>query len=292
MTKGSHILAKLRSTMLQRCCLATHLRATSSILPRTFVSFTKPNAGVAELVLARQEGKNALSDKMLLSLTTAVEEARNDKSVRVLIIHSSVDKVFCAGADLKERLTMTADQVEPFVSRLRDAFTAVALLPFPTIAAIDGAALGGGLELALACDIRIASQKALLGLPETNLAIIPGAGGTQRLPRLVGVAHAKYLIFTGARLSSQEALRVGLVSEAVTVDSCLPRAREIAISIADKGPIALKAAKLAIDNGVSQSLSEGLKHENDCYNLVLHSEDRIEGLQAFVEKRKPNYSGK
>lgn len=278
--------------MLHRI-LGTRLRtALLSPLPRNFVSFTKPNVGVAELVLARHEGKNALSDKMLLSLSSALEEARNDKNVRVLIIHSSVDKVFCAGADLKERLTMTAEQVSPFVNRLRSAFTAVASLPFPTIAAIDGAALGGGLELALACDIRIAAQKALLGLPETNLAIIPGAGGTQRLPRLVGVAHAKYLIFTGARLSSQEALRVGLVSEAITADSCLPRAREMAASIADKGPIALKAAKLAIDEGVERSLSEGLQHESNCYNMVLHSEDRIEGLRAFVEKRKPSYSGK
>jgi methylglutaconyl-CoA hydratase len=277
--------------MLHRV-LCTHFRIATSILQRTFVSFTKPTVGVAELVLARHEGKNALSDNMLLSLSNAVEEARNDNTVRVLIIHSSVDKVFCAGADLKERLTMTTDQVGPFVGRLRDAFTAVASLPFPTIAAIDGAALGGGLELALACDIRVASQKAILGLPETNLAIIPGAGGTQRLPRLIGVAQAKYLIFTGARLSSQEALRVGLISEAVTADSCLSRVRDIAASIVDKGPIGLKAAKLAIDGGMDRSLSEGLKHEKDCYNLVLHSEDRVEGLRAFVEKRKPNYSGK
>jgi methylglutaconyl-CoA hydratase len=248
---------------------------------------------IAHLVLNRQEGKNALSAKMLGDFNDAVKELHDDQLVRAIVVKSTVDKVFCAGADLKERATMPDDQVGAFVSKLRGAFNAVSKLPVPTIAAIDGAALGGGLELALACDIRVAGEKALLGLPETSLAIIPGAGGTQRLPRVVGIAKAKELIFTGAKLSPKESLHVGLISEVVEGRSSAERAHEIAQVIAEKGPIATRMAKKAIDEGMQVDLERGLNEvEFSCYGGVVYTSDRKEGLNAFKEKRKPNYQNK
>lgn len=261
-------------------------------LRRSMVTVKAHSQGskISELVLERHEGKNAFSTGMIESFEKAVLSVKNDSDIRVLVVHSTVEKVFCAGADLKERLSMPEDQVAPFVSRLRNAFDSLAQLPIPTIASIDGVALGGGLELALACDIRVASAKATLGLPETNLAIIPGAGGTQRLPRVVGVSTAKQLIFTGARLNGTEAEKIGLVNE-VVADSALPRALEIANMIVDKGPVALRMAKKAIDEGISVPLSSALEVEKNCYAQVVPTKDRVEGLKSFTEKRKPVYVG-
>jgi methylglutaconyl-CoA hydratase len=248
---------------------------------------------IAHLVLNRQDGKNSLSKQMLNDFNTAVSELQNDSNLRAIVVKSTVDKVFCAGADLKERATMPDSEVAPFVQKLRNAFHAVSKLPVPTIAAIDGAALGGGLELALACDIRVAGEKALLGLPETSLGIIPGAGGTQRLPRVVGIAKAKELIFTSARLSPTESKQIGLISECVTGRSSAERAHEIALNISEKGPIALRMAKKAIDEGMQVDLETALsKVEFGCYAGVVDTQDRKEGLLAFKEKRKPNYQGK
>jgi methylglutaconyl-CoA hydratase len=248
---------------------------------------------IAHLVLNRQDGKNSLSKQMLSEFNAAVSELQNDSKLRAIVVKSTVDKVFCAGADLKERATMADSEVAPFVQKLRNAFHAVSKLPVPTIAAIDGAALGGGLELALACDIRIAGEKALLGLPETSLGIIPGAGGTQRLPRVVGIAKAKELIFTSARLSPAESKQIGLISECVNGRSSAERAHEIALNISEKGPIALRMAKKAIDEGMQVDLDTALsKVEFNCYAGVVDTQDRKEGLLAFKEKRKPNYQGK
>lgn len=230
---------------------------------------------------------------MISEFNAAVNELHNDNVVRAIVVKSTVDKVFCAGADLKERATMPDSEVPLFVKKLRDSFHAVSKLPVPTIAAIDGAALGGGLELALACDIRVAGEKALLGLPETALGIIPGAGGTQRLPRVVGVAKAKELIFTAARLSPKESKEIGLIAEAVTEKTASVRAHEIAVKISENGPIALRMAKRAIDEGVQVDLETALsKVEFECYGGVVDTADRKEGLLAFKEKRKPNYQGK
>ncbi len=248
---------------------------------------------VAHLILNRHEGKNSLSKQMISEFNAAVNELHNDNVVRAIVVKSTVDKVFCAGADLKERATMPDSEVPLFVKKLRDSFHAVSKLPVPTIAAIDGAALGGGLELALACDIRVAGEKALLGLPETALGIIPGAGGTQRLPRVVGVAKAKELIFTAARLSPKESKEIGLIAEAVTEKTASVRAHEIAVKISENGPIALRMAKKAIDEGVQVDLETALsKVEFECYGVVVDTADRKEGLLAFKEKRKPNYQGK
>ena len=192
---------------------------------------------------------------------------------------------------MKERLAMPDDEISGFVSGLRDTMSAVANIPVPTIAAIEGVAFGGGLELALACDMRVAGSDAQLGLTETALAIIPGAGGSQRLPRLIGVAKAKELIFTATRLSSQEALALGLINHSVPSGQAATKAEAIAASIVDKGPIAIRMAKEAIDSGASLEISRGLQVEKACYDELVMTLDRKEGLNAFVEKRKPKYKG-
>jgi methylglutaconyl-CoA hydratase len=248
--------------------------------------------GVAQLALNRENGKNSLSKEMVEELNQAVAQIRGDPSVRVLIIKSNVSKVFCAGADLKERLGMKSEEVEAFVEKLRMSFHGVSTLPIPTIAAIEGAALGGGLELALACDIRIAGARATLGLPETSLAIIPGAGGTQRLPRVVGVAKAKELIFTSARLTAEEAAAIGLVNSCVAAENALITAEGMALKIVQNGPIGVRMGKAAVDGGIDKNIEDALKVEKACYAQVVNTEDRLEGINAFVEKRKSVYKGR
>ncbi|KAF7637921.1 hypothetical protein Mgra_00002624 [Meloidogyne graminicola] len=211
--------------------------------------------------------KNALSRALVNQFRETVDRLRYDSDVRVLIIQSSVPGAFCSGADLKERRQMTEIEVFQFVDFLRRTFNEISALPFPVIAAIDGVALGGGLELAMACDIRIASPQSKLGLVETKLAIIPGAGGTQRLPRIVGLAKAKELIFTGKILTGSEALDIGL------------------------GPIASKMAKIALDRGSELELASGMVVEQQCYAQIMPTKDRLEALKAFAEKREPKYKG-
>lgn len=252
----------------------------------------KPHAGIAVLSLNRDVGKNSFSKKFLEEFVSATNTLRDDASINVLILKSSIPKVFCSGADLKERIAMPDNQVSGFVAQLRNAFTAFAHLPFPTIAAIEGIAFGGGLELALCADMRIAGENATLGLTETALAIIPGAGGSQRLPRLVGISKAKELIYTAKRLTAAEAATIGLINEQVPAGSAVDRALEIARKMNMNGPLALRAAKSAIDNGMQTSLEIGLSTEKTCYDSVIYTEDRKEGLKAFVEKRSPNYTGK
>ena len=186
---------------------------------------------------------------------------------------------------------MLPEEAFEFVQSLRDGFSALAEASCPTIAAIEGAALGGGLELALSCDLRVAGAGASLGLPETGLAIIPGAGGTQRLPRVVGVPRAKELIFTGRRVAPEEAAALGLVERAVAAGEARASAVELARSMLDKGPLALRAAKMAIDEGAGLPIAEAMKAERWGYDMVLRSADRLEGLAAFREKRKPVYRG-
>ena len=201
--------------------------------------------------------------------------------------------MFCAGADLKERKDMQPEEVRAFLRKLKSTFLLFENLSCPTISVIDGACLGGGLELALCSDLRLATKTATLGLPETSLAIIPGAGGTQRLPRLIGTSKAKELIYTGDKLNGEEALRVGLVNHAEQdFDQAYNKALEIAAKIGEKGPIAIKAAKQAISYGVNVDLRSGLELEDACYAKTIPTEDRMEGLKAFAEKRKPVYKGK
>ena len=216
----------------------------------------------------------------------------SNTNIRVIIITGSGQKAFCAGADLKERTTYSESQVKTFIFTIRNLFTSIEDLNKPVIAAINGVALGGGTELALACDIRIASMNALMGLTETRLAIIPGAGGTQRLPRLIGRGKAKELIFTGRRVDAQEALQVGLVNQICEPEYLLDECLKMAAMICEAGPIAVEQAKYAINYGLETDLHTGLGIESNAYWITIPTEDRLEGLAAFQEKRKPVYKGK
>ncbi len=244
------------------------------------------------LTLNRPQVQNALNSQLLQELELAVEEARSSEDLRVLIITGAGEKAFCAGADLKERLNMPEAEVRSFLSNIRRLFVKIEELPLPVLAAINGVALGGGTELALACDLRIAVADATLGLTETRLAIIPGAGGTQRLPRLVGTALAKELIYTGRQLTAQEAQARGLVNRIADNDKLMEVCLELAGQISQAGPIAVAQAKLAINKGQDVELHTGLAIEASAYEVCITTEDRIEGLKAFKEKRQPVYKGR
>jgi len=250
------------------------------------------NETVGILRLNRPERRNALNRTILEAITEKVRALADDRSVRVLVITGSGGQAFCAGADLKERRGMSPQEVEAFIPLIRDTMTAVANFPRPSIAAIDGVALGGGLELALGCDLRVAGRGATLGLPEVSLAIIPGAGGTQRLPRLIGLGHARDLILSGRRIDVDEALSMGLINRIAPAGGALETALEWAQQIARNGPLALEAAKDALDHGLHLSLADGLDHELACYNRIIPTEDRLEALEAFAQKRSPQFQGK
>ena len=246
---------------------------------------------LAWLTIQRPEVMNCLSFPTLRRFRTLLEELREDLSIRCLLITGAGEKAFCAGADLKERKTMPEERVPEFVRNIRGLMDDVEAMPQPTIAVIGGFAFGGGTELALACDLRVAAEHAKLGLTEVSLAIIPGAGGTQRLPRLVGKSRAKDLILTGRRIDAVEAERIGLVNRVAPEGALRETALEVANSIAANGPVAVRAAKDAIDQGSELEIGKGLEHEAVCYQRVLGTQDRLEALAAFAEKRKPNFQG-
>lgn len=246
---------------------------------------------ITTLTLNRPERMNALNLDTVLRLREIVEELGTDREVRAVIITGAGERAFCSGADLKEREGMPEDQVRIFIKTIRDAFTAIENLPQPVIVAVNGLALGGGTELALACDLRIAAESAVLGLTEVSLAIIPGAGGTQRLPRLVGRAKAKELILLGKRISATEALNIGLINRVEPSDRLIGAAREWAGTICANGPVAVRQAKYAINRGLEMDLAAALELESQAYEAVIPTHDRREGLAAFREKRKPVYRG-
>lgn len=249
------------------------------------------DGAVAKLTIQRPEVSNCLSFDTLLQFRAHVASLAREKDVRVVVITGAGEKAFCAGADLKERATMPIERVPLFVQSIRALMDEVEALPMPTIGAINGFAFGGGTELLLACDLRVASQTATLGLTEVTLAIIPGAGGTQRLPRLIGRAKAKELILTGRRITADEAARIGLVNEVVAAGDLTKRTAEICSEIANNGPLAVRAAKRAVDRGCEMPILEGLRYEFECYESILPTKDRVEALKAFAEKRKPAYRG-
>ncbi|XP_002742748.1 methylglutaconyl-CoA hydratase, mitochondrial isoform X3 [Callithrix jacchus] len=253
------------------------------------------NRGIVVLGINRAYGKNSLSKNLIKMLSKAVDALKSDKKVRTIIIRSEVPGIFCAGADLKERAKMSSSEVGPFVSKIRAVINDIANLPVPTIAAIDGLALGGGLELALACDIRVAASSAKMGLVETKLAIIPGGGGTQRLPRAIGMSLAKELIFSARVLDGQEAKAVGLISHVLEQnqegDAAYRKALDLAREFLPQGPVAVRVAKLAINQGMEVDLVTGLAIEEACYAQTIPTKDRLEGLLAFKEKRPPRYKG-
>ncbi len=244
------------------------------------------------LTLNRAQVRNALNLELLQALEQAVDEARFAEDLRILIITGAGDRAFCAGADLKERLGMSDDEVRGFLSSIRRLCLKIEGLPLPVLAAINGVALGGGLELALACDLRVAAANATMGLTETRFAIIPGAGGTQRLPRLVGVGLAKELIYTGRQLRAQEALEKGVVNRLAAADTLMEVCLEMAEEISKAGPIALAQVKFAINKGLDVDLHSGLAIEASAYEICIPTEDRREGLEAFQEKRSPVFKGR
>jgi enoyl-CoA hydratase/carnithine racemase len=247
---------------------------------------------IAVLTLNRPEVMNCFNFALLHAISDAVESIERDPAIRVVIIAGAGEKAFSAGADLKERRSYTPEQVKEFITTIRNLFTRIEYLKKPVIAAINGIALGGGTELSLACDIRIAAQTAVMGQTETRLAIIPGAGGSQRLPRLVGKGMAKELIFTGRRIDAEEALRIGLVNKVVAPELLIDEAKKMAAMICEAGPIALEQAKYAINYGMETDLHTGLAIESNAYWVCIPTEDRLEGLAAFREKRKPVYKGR
>ncbi|MEE8480822.1 MAG: enoyl-CoA hydratase-related protein [Desulfobacterales bacterium] len=248
--------------------------------------------GVILLTLNRPEVMNSFNFDLLHALKKQIEDVKFKPEIRVIIITGTGEKAFCSGADLKERVTLSPIQVKEYIFTIRNLFTSIEQLNKPVIAAVNGIALGGGTELALASDIRIASMNASMGLTETRLAIIPGAGGTQRLPRLVGRGKAKELIFTGRRVNAEEALQIGLVNAICEKDELIPEAMKMAAMICETGPIAIEQAKYAINYGLETDLHTGLAIESNAYWVTIPTEDRLEGLAAFREKRKPVYKGK
>jgi enoyl-CoA hydratase/carnithine racemase len=247
--------------------------------------------GIFTLTLNRPEVMNSLNFALLHALKEQIEQLRFMRDVRVVIITAAGEKAFCAGADLKERATLPPEKVREYIFTIRNLFTSIEELNKPVIAAVNGIALGGGTELSLACDIRIASTNATMGLTETRLAIIPGAGGTQRLPRLVGRGKAKELIFTGQRIGAEEALKIGLVNKVCDQKDLLDECKKMAAMICEAGPVAIEQAKYAINRGLETDIHTGLAIESNAYWICIPTQDRLEGLAAFKEKRKPNYIG-
>ncbi|RLN09873.1 methylglutaconyl-CoA hydratase, mitochondrial-like isoform X2 [Panicum miliaceum] len=261
--------------------------------PVRLQELSAPDSGILELRLERPEVKNAINWDVMRRLRSAIEKIQADATPKVVLVASSVPGAFCAGADLKERKLMGSSEVGEYARSLRSTFSSFEALPIPTIAVIEGAALGGGLELALSCDLRICGENAELGLPETGLAIIPGAGGTQRLPRIVGRSRAKELIFTGCRCDPAEAVMMGLANYCVPAGEAYQKALDIAREITQKGPLGIRMAKKAINQGMEVAdMSSALAVEGECYEQLLHTQDRLEALAAFAEKRKPVYTGK
>ncbi|WP_433748742.1 enoyl-CoA hydratase-related protein [Falsibacillus pallidus] len=247
---------------------------------------------MATVTINRSEAMNAFNYDTLCELEEVVDALRLNPDVRVVVFKGAGSKAFSVGADLKERKTLTEQQVKRNVYKIGEVFSAVEKLPQPTIAAMNGYAFGGGMELALSCDFRIAVEEAVMGLTETSLGIIPGAGGTQRLPRLIGEAKALELILTAKRLTAEEALQYGVVTKVCSREEFEKTITDFADSMLSNGPIALQQAKFAIKNGMNADLNTGLQIERKAYEITIPTEDRVEALLAFSEKRKPVFKGR
>jgi enoyl-CoA hydratase len=246
---------------------------------------------ISILTINRPSVLNALSSEVLVALKRAVDETRARPEVRCAIITGAGEKAFVAGADIAAMRTMGADEAKTFAQKGHAAFDAISALPFPVIAAVNGFALGGGCELALACDFIYASERAKFGQPEVNLGIIPGFGGTQRLARRVSVGVARELIYTASIIDAQEALRIGLANKVFPADQLLAEAKKTAQLIAQKGPVAVRFSKRVIGEGLDNVLSDGNEIEIEAFAACFRTEDRQEGVGAFLEKRAANFRG-
>jgi enoyl-CoA hydratase len=248
--------------------------------------------GIAILKVNRPKVLNALNRATLLEIQRALKELEKDPGVRVLIITGEGEKAFVAGADISEMAPMNPKEALEFSKLGHETLSLLEEFPCPVIAAVNGYALGGGLELVLACDIILASENARLGLPEVTLGICPGFGGTQRLPRLIGKARAKELIFTGEMIDAKKAYEYGIVNKVVPQDKLLDEAKEIARKIAKNGPLAVRTAKRLVEMGLETSLRNGETMEMEAWANLFATEDQKEGMRAFLEKRKPEFKAR
>ena len=249
-------------------------------------------AGTAWVTLNRPDVRNALSRAVNNKLAEIAAELDQRDSVRAIVLTGAGDKAFCAGADLKERRGVSARESGPYINAIASAIETWGEVRKPTICAMNGSAYGGGLELAMACDLRVLAEGSEVGLTEVRLGIMPGAGGTQRLPRLVGEARAKELILLGRRIGAARALEIGLVHQVVPRAQLAAAVEAILAELAGCAPLSVTSAKSAIERGYGKPLPEALAIERECYDLTLFSEDRDEGLAAFAEGRPPKYIGR
>lgn len=247
---------------------------------------------VATLTINRPKALNALNKDTLLEIKAAVEQVSDDAGIDVLIITGAGDKAFVAGADITFMLNINALQGREFGLIGQEAFSLIETMSKPVIAAINGFALGGGCELAMACDFRICSHKSKFGQPEVGLGVTPGFGGTQRLPRIVGTGMAKQLLYTGETIDANEALRIGLVNAVLPSETLMDYVQKVAKKISSRGSVAVRFCKDAVNEGMQTDIDRAMTIEADIFGLCFATEDQKEGMQAFVEKRKAKFIGK
>jgi len=256
------------------------------------IIYSKEN-GIAKIIINRPEVRNALNRSVRLEIRNAIEDIEKDKSIKVAVITGAGDKAFCAGADLTVFKEATPIEIEEHASSLgQQLFNDIENLRVPVIAMVNGYSFGGGCELAMACDIRIASENARLGQTEINVGLMPGGGGTQRLPRLVGWGKAKELMYTGRIIDAAEAEKIGLVDKVVPRDKLEETVMELAKTIAGKSPIIISLIKKAVNRGMYTDLAAALDYEKDNFSLCFATEDHKEGITAFLEKRKAEFKGR
>jgi len=255
------------------------------------ISVTK-KGGIATIAIDRPEVLNAIRYNTMLEIDAALDDIEADQGIRVVVVTGAGEKAFIAGGDISI-MARGGGYIETLTElpRGQAICNRIEYFPKPVIARINGIALGGGTEIALCCDIRIAAETAIMGLPEIKLGIIPGYGGTQRLPRLIGMGKAKELILTGDHITAQEAHRIGLVNHVVPLNELDAAVAKLAEKLSYRGPVALHMAKVAINNGIQADIRTGMDIEARCFSLCFGTEDRIEGMNAFLEKRKPAFKG-
>jgi enoyl-CoA hydratase len=256
-----------------------------------FISYEREPNNIGILTINRPNVLNALNWDTLGELREFLEDVLPKEELKALIFTGAGDKAFVAGADIAQMNEMKERDFQDYVDYAHRVYELIENEPCPSIAAINGYALGGGCELALACDIRIASEKARLGFPEVKLGIFPGWGGTQRITRILGLGKTKELVFTGEMITAEEALRIGLVERVVPHGEIMSEAKKLAGAIAKRGPIAVRLSKTAINAGSEMDLQKALLLEKTLVSLCFDSQDRVEGMKAFLEKREPSFTG-
>jgi enoyl-CoA hydratase len=256
------------------------------------IVFEPGNDGIAQVTINRPDKRNALNAETVLELEDAFRRVRTEPAIRAVIVTGAGDKAFVAGADINELAVLTPVDAQAYSARGQLIFRDLETMPKPSVAAVNGFALGGGLELAMACTVRFASPNAKLGQPEIKLGILPGYGGTQRLPRLVGRGRALEMLLAGEPIDAVEAHRIGLVNAVVEQADLLPHARQWLAKVLENAPVAAALIMQAVDLGLSSGLDEGLRYEAAAFGLTSATDDRREGTRAFLEKRKPAFAGR